>query len=170
MYVNLILKYCKSVDLFIRRKYLQRPNILHVKIIQTREFCHMLMFTIGVQKIAKKEKVYDIEVKNKNSRHLKFFEIINNNWVRSLNSWGICVYPRTGWCIMFDPTHWTINWLPSRSKTCDIAATTKFPLKMGSIKYPKEKIADVKQASFQSFFIMKTPLAWKSDYDSARAN
>ena len=39
----------------------------------------MLMFTIGVQKIAKKEKVYDIEVKNKNSRHLKFFEIINNN-------------------------------------------------------------------------------------------
>ena len=58
---------------------MQHPNILHVKIIQTGEFCHMLMFTIGVQKIAKKEKVYDIEVKNKNSRHLKFFEIINNN-------------------------------------------------------------------------------------------
>ena len=58
---------------------MQRPNILHVKIIQTREFCHMLVFTIGVQKIAKKEKVYDIEVKNKNSCHLKFFEIINNN-------------------------------------------------------------------------------------------
>lgn len=57
---------------------MQRPNILHVKIIQTREFCLMLVFTIGVQKIAKKEKVYDIEVKNKNSRHLKFFEIINN--------------------------------------------------------------------------------------------
>ena len=45
----------------------------------------MLMWTIGVQKIAKKEKVYDIEVKNKNSRHLKFFEIINNNnWVLSI--------------------------------------------------------------------------------------
>ena len=58
---------------------MQRPNILHVKIIQTREFCLMLVFTIGVQKIAKKEKVYDIEVKNKNSRHLKFLEIINNN-------------------------------------------------------------------------------------------
>ena len=56
----------------------------------------MLVFTIGVQKIAKKEKVCDIEVKNKNSRHLNFFEIINNNRVRSLNSWGICVYPRTG--------------------------------------------------------------------------
>ena len=39
----------------------------------------MFVFTSGVQKIAEKEKVYDIEVKNKNSRHLKFFEIINNN-------------------------------------------------------------------------------------------
>ena len=47
--------------------------------MQTREFCYMLMFTSVVQKIAEKEKVYDIEVKNKNSRHLKFFEIINNN-------------------------------------------------------------------------------------------
>lgn len=58
---------------------MQHPNILHVKIMQTREFCYMLVFTSGVQKIAEKEKVYDIEVKNKNSRHLKFFEIINNN-------------------------------------------------------------------------------------------
>lgn len=58
---------------------MQHPNILHVKIMQTREFCHMLVFTGGVQKIAEKEKVYDIEVKNKNSRHLKFFESINNN-------------------------------------------------------------------------------------------
>ena len=138
--------------------------------MQTREFCHMLVFTGGVQKIAEKEKVYDIEVKNKNSRHLKFFEIINNNWVRSLNSWGICVYPRTGWCIMFDPTHWTINWLPNKSKTYDIAATTKFPLKMGLIEYPKEKIADVNQASFQSFFTMKMPLACVSDYDSQALN
>ena len=52
--------------------------------MQTREFCHMLVFTIGVQKIAEKKKVYDIEVKNKNSRHLKFFEIINNNCVLSI--------------------------------------------------------------------------------------
>ena len=58
---------------------MQHPNILHVKIIQRREFCYMLVFTTGVQKIAKKGKVYDIEVRNKNSRHLKFFEIINNN-------------------------------------------------------------------------------------------
>ena len=71
---------------------------------------------------------------------------------------------------MFDPTHWTINWLPNKSKTYDIAATTKFPLKMGLIEYPKEKIADVNQASFQSFFIVKMPLACVSDYDSQALN
>ena len=41
---------------------------------------------------------------------------------------------------------------------------------MGSIKYPKEKIADVNQASFQSFFIMIMPLACVSDYDSQALN
>ena len=39
---------------------------------------------------------------------------------------------------------------------------------MGLIEYPKEKIADVNQASFQSFFIMKMPLACVSNDDSAR--
>lgn len=41
---------------------------------------------------------------------------------------------------------------------------------MGLIEYPKEKIADVNQASFQSFFIMKMPLACVSDYDSQALN